>query len=349
MQRYECKTCGAELKWDPNAGALKCEYCNSEFQPSDFEDKTVDADSTVSEELDAKYTNAGQDLDEDMVVYACKECGAEVVTSKTTMATTCAYCGRAISITSKSAGNFRPEKAIPFAIDKEKAMAIFQEYTKKSILSPKTFSEQHTVEKMQGLFVPFFLHSIKLHGTATIEGEHVSSRRSGDDKITTHKVYEIDTQGNGTFDNIPVDGSVKLDNMLMDALEPYSYDKITNYNPAYMAGYFAEQPDETAESTKPRADERAKKAIEENLLNVAGNYSSKRVVNSSTTTSERSSIYAMLPVWLLNVDYNGKKHLFAINGETGKVVGKLPLSKARVALAAIIPFILTQIVAYIFA
>ena len=140
MQKYECKTCGAELYWDPNSGSMKCEYCGSEYQPSDFEDKTVDANPEETEELDAQYTNAGQDLAEDMVVYVCKECGAEVVTSKTTMATTCAYCGRAISITSKSAANFRPEKAIPFAVDKEKAVEMFKQYTKKSFLTPKTFS-----------------------------------------------------------------------------------------------------------------------------------------------------------------------------------------------------------------
>ena len=88
MQKYECKVCGAELHWDPNAGALKCKYCDSEFQPSDFEDKTVEAKTTDTKELDKDYTNAGSSLGDDMVVYKCEECGAEVVASKTTMATT---------------------------------------------------------------------------------------------------------------------------------------------------------------------------------------------------------------------------------------------------------------------
>ena len=348
MQKYECKVCGAELHWDPNAGALKCKYCDSEFQPSDFEDKTVEAKTTDTKELDKDYTNAGSSLGDDMVVYKCEECGAEVVASKTTMATTCAYCGRAISVTGKTAEGFRPEKVIPFTIDKEKAMATFQKYIKSSPLTPKEFSQKHVIEKFQGLFVPFYLHSMDVRSDGIVDAENSSSRRSGDDKITTVREYEIDMDAEGSFKYIPTDASKELENGLMDALEPYSYGKITDFNPAYMAGYLAEQPDETVEDTYERAASRAKAAMNESMVKEAGTYGAKRMQISHHKISNQDSKYTMLPLWLMNVDYNGEKLIYAINGETGKAVGKLPLSKKRLATKLVGCFGIIQIAAAIF-
>ena len=345
MQKYECKVCGAELHWDPNAGCLKCKFCDSEFQPSDFEDKTLESGAEKkSKAVDKRYTNSGQNIADSMLVYKCDECGAEVVASDTTMATICPYCGRAISVTDKSAGNFRPERLIPFAVDKKKAIELFTKYTKSSILVPKAFQDEHTIEKTQGLFVPFFLHSVDLRSKAEIHGEHSHSHRSGDDKITETKIYEIDMRADGKFTDIPTDASTELDNGLMDALEPFSYDKVQPFNPAYMAGYLAEQPDEKANETKQRAIHRAEEAMEHKMVEEAGNYSNKRVTSSNHSKSNYSNSYAMLPVWLMNVDYAGTKHTFAINGETGKAVGKLPISIPKTLGAFTIPFFSSQLI-----
>ena len=121
MQNYKCKLCGAELFWNPDEGCLKCEYCESKYQPTDFEDETL-VESAKDESIQDEYTN--QDITEGMVLYSCKTCGGEVVALDTTMATVCPYCGEAISITSKSVGNFRPDLLIPFA--KPKVFLVFQ-------------------------------------------------------------------------------------------------------------------------------------------------------------------------------------------------------------------------------
>ena len=345
MQKYECKVCGAELHWDPNAGCLKCKYCDSEFQPTEFEDKTtVKGAEKQSAAQDKQYTSHAN-VGDDMLVYKCDECGAEVVASKTTMATICPYCNRAISVTDKSAGNFRPERVIPFAVDKNKAIEIFTKYTKSSFLTPKAFREKHTIEKTQGLFVPFYLHSVSLKSIGNVHGERSTSHRRGDDKVIDTKIYEIDMKASGEFTDISTDASTELDNGLMDALEPFSYDKIQDFNPAFMAGYFAEQPDETAESTKDRAIKRAENAMEQSMVDEAGSYESKRMNHARHNKSNYSNSYAMLPVWLMNVEHAGKKYTFAVNGETGKAVGKLPLSIPKAVGTFVIPFTVIQLIA----
>ena len=331
MQKYECQVCGAELHWDPNAGSLKCRYCDTEYQPSDFEDKTTEEGAEdTSAAVDKQYTSHA-DTSSDMLVYKCDECGAEVVASDSTMQTVCPYCGRAISITDKTAGNFRPEKLIPFAVDRAKATELLTKYTKASILTPKLFKDEHTIEKTQGLFVPFYLHSFKSKGRANIEGKNSTSHRRGDDKVTTHKVYEVNLEAQGDFQDIPTDASSKLDNALMDALEPYSYDKVQDFNPAFMAGFFAEQPDESVEITNTRAETRAKEAMDKLMLDEAGAFEEKHILTSNYKFGAKTNKYAMLPVWLMHVDWGGKKYTYAVNGETGEVVGKLPISKGTLA------------------
>lgn len=348
MQNYECKVCGAELKWEPTVGALLCEYCENQYQPSDFEDNTLtDNPSEVkSAELDTDYVSS--EVTEGMVVYACKECGAEVVASKKTMATECIYCGMAVSITNKAVGDFRPEQVVPFALDKKKAQDLFKAYTKKSWLSPKSFSEEHTVEKMQGVYVPFHLHDMNMSGSATVEVENRTSSRSGDDKVTTHKVYEVAVKGYNQYENIPTDAAKDLDNNLMDALEPFKFDKLDDFNPAYMAGYLAEQADEEKEDSFKRAEDRAEKDFRQSILDSVTGYDSKSIKDFKRTIGNKKSKYAMLPVWILNVRYKGNLYKYAINGETGKVTGKLPISGLKTAIVTVGPFLAAQVLMYLF-
>lgn len=344
MQKYNCKNCGAELFWDTEVGALKCQYCDFVFQPSDFEDKTINADSTVDSTINTEYSNYADSITEGMVIYKCANCGAEVVTSETTMTTTCAYCGRAISLTNKTAGEFRPDKVLPFKINKEKAIEIYKNYIKSSILAPKLFSEKQTIQKIQGLYVPFFLHSAKLDANGIIEAENIRVSRVGDDRIEHHSVYKIDMDISGTYENIPTDASKKLENKLMDHLEPFNLNVLTDFNPAFMAGYFAEQPDEKAEETMDRATNRMESAVKDKMKESAGKYDKKSISSYYETLSNKSSQYAMLPVWLLNVEYKNKMYTFAINGDTGKSVGKLPISSLKMLTYGYVSFISSQLI-----
>lgn len=345
MQKFNCKTCGAELYWDADAGALKCEYCESVFHPSDFEDETLTetpVEKLKDDTLNPEYTNSSDILTEDMVVYECSHCGAEVITSKTTMATTCAYCGRAISLTNKSVGEFRPDKVLAFKVNRDKAIEIYNKYIKSSFLIPKLFKEEQTIKKMQGLYVPFFLHSANLNAKGVVNAENVMNSRRGDDKIEHHSLYKIDLDIDGMFDKIPTDASKKIDNKLMDSLEPFDLESLNSFNPAYMAGYFAEQPDEKVEDTTSRATERMELAMKQKMDETAGNYSIKTVSSFEKYFVGQKSEYAMLPVWLLNVEYNNKMYTFAINGDTGKAVGKLPISKGKLLGLALGSFFGTQ-------
>lgn len=349
MQKFNCKTCGAELYWDSEANCLKCEYCDSEYQVSDFDLSGTKEDQHLDEEIQTQfdtqseveepqkadqYAKATDDSElEDLVVYQCSHCKAEIITARSTVATTCAFCGRAISITNKLVNDFKPDAIIPFEINEKEAKAIYKKYIKSTFLTPKEFSTEAVLKKMKGIYVPFWLHSFENDTKATIYCENITSHRSGDDKVIDHHMYHVTVEAKGSFKDIPTDGLKHLDDTLMDAIEPFDYSKLTRFNPAYMAGYYAEEYNENDKVTRERATDRASQTMRSQMEQEAGAFAVKKIQSYDEDLSNLNAKYAMLPVWLLNVTYKGKEYLYAINGETGKIVGKLPISVQKLLFA----------------
>lgn len=328
--QYNCKNCGSELYWNAKSGSLKCEYCDFEYQVTDFEDATLTKEEVADESIDADYIS--EDLDDGMVAYECKKCSGVIVTAKTTMADICPYCGEAVTITSKSVGKFRPKSLIPFSIDKKKAKELYRDYVKKAAYTPKEFKLDNVVEKMQGLYAPFYLHNIDNTSNHLFSGEIVTRCKSGDYMVSTHKVYDLRASIDCKYENLPTDGSVRLDDHMMKCIEPFDYKAIKPYNPAYMSGFLAEQTDEDEKKLDEHAVNRSKEGNKAKAKGLFKKYSAVTDKNSNYTIKKHTKEYSMLPVWLLNVKYGAKNFQFAINGQTGKITGKLPLDFKKLGI-----------------
>lgn len=359
MKKYNCPNCSAELYWDAAAGSLKCEYCDKEYQPEELDAMDVatpaPAEAAPAAEKVARETTDQDRVSDDsskvdtsdLVVYSCKNCGAEVITSKSTVATTCAFCGRAISLSEKLVGDFAPDEVIPFAITEEEAKRIYKQYVNKCILTPNKFKSEHQLKKTKGIYAPFWLHSYTEEANVDVHAENMVSRRRGDDKIVDHYMFEIHMDVEGEFESIPADGLANLDNNLMAAIEPYDYTKLTEFNPGYMAGFYAEEYDEDDKQTLGRVNARSEQAMSSQAAMEAGAYESKIVTSYSPTYKNIVSKYAMLPVWMFNISHGGKDYQIAVNGETGKVAGKLPISAGKLVGAGAGTFVGTQLIALV--
>ena len=343
MQSYNCKLCGAELYWDAKAGCLKCEYCDSEYQVTDFEDATTTKEKVADESIqETEYL--AEDVGEGMVAYQCKKCSGTVITSKTTMADICPYCGEAMFITSKSVGEFRPRFLIPFNIEKKAAKGIYQEYVKKAAYAPSSFKADNIVEKMQGLYAPFYLHDVDNQSAHEFTGEIVTKHKSGDYMISKHDVYALNAVIDCKYQRLPTDASERLDDYMMRCIEPYSYEHVKEYNPAYMSGFLAEQSDVEQTKIDEMAVSRTKEGNHSKARGLFSKYSSVTDKSNQYKIISHEKDYTMLPIWLLNVAHGGKKYQFAINGQTGKITGKLPLDIKKVSIVSGITFFATDIV-----
>jgi DNA-directed RNA polymerase subunit RPC12/RpoP len=354
LKEYNCKNCGAILYWNPTSSCLECEYCGQKFLPSDFAEEENQAEKEAEqnkdftpEEADENMTATDESDSGDLVVYRCSHCNAEVVTSRSTIATVCAFCGEALSITNKMVDNFRPDCVIPFKITKEEAVKLFEEYAKKGVLTPKDFSKIKEVEKVKGMYAPFWLHSFKNDSTAIVTAIKRDSTRRGYDKIEKQHIYEIDIDSTANFENVPADALRNISDELMSSVEPFDYSTLDKFSPAYMTGFYAEEYNEDGETTFTKAKERADKAMQEKIISCVKGYSSTSVKTYNSNISNRSKKYTMLPVWLFNVKYNGQNFSFAINGQTGKVAGKLPKCKKLMIKYGVITFLVTQILAFL--
>jgi hypothetical protein len=145
---------------------------------------------------------------------------------------------------------------------------------------------------------------------------------------TSH--YKIFRAGSISFDNVPVDGSTKMADDLMESVEPFDISQGVDFNTAYLAGYLADKYDVSVEQSIPRANERIRNSALDAFKSTVKGYTSVTAESASVNSSNGTYKYALYPVWLLNTSWNGQKFTFAINGQTGKIVGNLPIDKGAI-------------------
>jgi hypothetical protein len=224
---------------------------------------------------------------------------------------------------------FRPDEVIPFKLGKEAAKSALQAHLKGKWLLPKFFKEDSRIDKLLGVYVPFWLFDC--HADARIQYRATRTHAWSDPHYNYLKTdyFQIIREGGLSFARIPVDGSAKMENAYMEAIEPFDYGQAVGFQTAYLSGYLADKYDVDAHSSQGRANERVKKSTEAVFANTVTGYATCVPERTDLQISQGSVRYALLPVWMLNVQYKGKTYIFAMNGQTGKLAGELPVSWGR--------------------
>ena len=322
VKEKKCPNCGAPLRFDPQAGMLICDYCDSRFEVSETEAKT---DGQSVSQMD--FQEAKEAL-EKLNVYICRSCGAEIICDPENVALTCPYCGNNIVLSDKVSGSLVPDGIIPFSITPDKLAETVRSFYKDKKLLPKNFLSDSSIGKVQGIYVPFWIYNTDVNGDISMEASVSSSHRQGDYRVTEHRYFQLDRNVSMRFENMPVDASRKMDDALMDSLEPYDFSKIVGFDPSYLAGYLADRFDLDAREVKERADER----MQNSAMSVARSSTSMGYVVTASDghfdLSHSSARYVLLPAYIFSVKYNDKEYSFGVNGQTGQVVGELPTDKS---------------------
>lgn len=327
----QCPCCSAPLFYNASLGLFKCDYCGNEFTIDNLK-KIQNTTLKKSYEEDTKDIN--------YVEYYCDNCGAKIVADDQTAATFCLYCGNTAILKNKLSGEFKPSKIIPFSKEKAAAIEAFKGLAKGRPFIPKSFTSSKNVEKITGLYVPFWLFQINSGGMVNAVGTKVTHWTVGDTHYTKTDYYDLIRRGTMSFNRVPVDGSTRFNDDLMNSLEPFYFNYLIDYNHAYLSGFLAERYDVSESDAYPAAEKRAIESAESVMLNDMGNYHSKRVKEKTISTNKAGCEYVLLPVWMVNVKYNNKYYTFAMNGQTGEIVGDIPINKVKVALWSIAIFVI---------
>ena len=261
-------------------------------------------------------------------MYTCNTCGGEIVGDETIGATECPFCGNPVVVTGQFAGVLKPDLVIPFKLDKKAAMEALKKHYGGKRLLPKTFKDENRVKEVKGLYVPVWLFNADAQGHVLYKASRVRTWSDSRYRYTETSYFNVIRAGGIGFENVPVDGSTKMDDALMESIEPFDISDAVDFQTAYLAGYLADKYDVDAENSIQRANMRIKQSTEDAFRTTVQGYTSVTPISTNISLQNGTAKYALYPVWILNTQWNGQNYTFAMNGQTGKLAGDLPLDKS---------------------
>lgn len=381
VTNYQCPACTGPLHYSAKSGKLACDYCGSSFDVAEIEAlyarkeaeaaaakqaadaKAEAAQAAKAEAAEAAAASGGwdtSDLSRDwgaeadgLRVYSCPSCGAELICDQSTAATACPYCGNPAIVPGQFSGALRPDYILPFRLSKDDAAQALRAHYKGKPFLPRSFTSANHIEQIQGVYVPFWLFDGGAEGAASYRASNTNVFETGDYEITETRHYHVVRAGSLAFEKIPVDASSKMPDDHMDSIEPFDYAQLRPFSTAYLPGYLADKYDVTIDDSRDRADTRCRETLAQALRDTVTGYGACVTEREDIALRRGKVHYALLPVWMLSTKWRGQDFLFAMNGQTGKLVGDLPTDRGRfwgmfaaiaapltVALTAILQFLL---------
>ena len=332
---FKCPCCGGALNFDNKSQNIVCPYCDSQFSAADLKEYTDDLadagteDTSWDESMVDSYTNEDA---KGMKIYSCNSCGGEIICEETTSSTTCPYCGNNLVVSKELHGDLKPNYIIPFKKDKDFSIDALKKFIRRRPLLPHSFSKTNTIQEIKSLYVPFWIFDADVTGKVRYEGIKVRRYTSGDYNVKEENHYSVVRGGGIGFEHVPVDGSKKMQDELMESIEPFDFNEAKEFNVAYLAGYAADRYDVSKDETFGRATTRFKEGTIAAFRRDIKGYDSVEVKDSTLQFSNTEAKYALYPVWLLHTTWKEKHFYFAVNGQSGKIAGNLPISPIKFIL-----------------
>ena len=372
---HKCPNCGGPLTFDPKDQKFHCEYClniyteeevsqyeqkqkearmageENKEEPSPTEDFTFTAQEQLTDMSEAErkaFDEAGgfsDTADEAagntvaMDLFLCPNCGAEIVTDATTAATYCYYCHNPVVLSGRLSGEFLPNKVLPFSVEKEEAINRFLAWTKKKWFVPKAFFNKDQIDKLTGVYFPYWATDAEVDGTMQANGTVIRIWRIGDIEYTETKQFAVSRAGKLSFKELVKNAlSKNTQQKMVEGVQPFPLDKAIDFKSQYLAGFQAEKRDIEYEAIKSQIQSELKDYSEKLLKDTANGYTTLTGVRTSASITNEVNNYVLLPVWLVTYrsnDSSKKVYYYAMNGQTGKVSGVLPISQKKLGLTAL--------------
>lgn len=334
----KCPNCGSNLTLNADTGLLDCPNCGSSFDPQKLavtveELEAKQAEPTDPSQAPAQAQAQGETQGEaqpqeapEQTEFVCNACGAKLVTDSHTAATFCAFCGSPALVGKRLTEQFQPQYMIPFKYSRKSAEEAFIQWAGKGKWTPFGFVSKKNVQKMTGLYVPFWLFNI--NATIDAKGTATKSHYRGNDEIV--ESFNFERKAQLYWNNVPLDGETRIDDALMEAIEPFDFRALMPYDYRYLPGFYADRYDQTPQDLSGRATKRGIDGINQALnSSLKGTYDRFTIKENLSRIDSMEANYALLPVWFLSYKYRNKYYYFAMNGQTGEVAGQVPVSPVK--------------------
>ena len=305
---YKCPSCGADMTFDPKSGMLSCAFC-------DHKDEII----TVNEEIEEYDFNTVEedpslnDWGTETKTIECNNCGGKTVVPAGETTVKCSFCGSAKVVSTDELPGIKPESLIPFKIDKKKSSDLFAAWIKKRRFAPSALKKEYRDGGPKGVYVPYWSYDTKTHSTYTGQaGDHYYETEmrtvtvNGRTETRPHRVQKtrwrfVSGTYDKNFDDIIFNDSDKVDQKIIERIEPFHLNELVKYNPKFLAGFAAERYKNGLKAVW----ERAKKYINNILRNdihaiIKRGCDVVGTINISTNYDDIKYKHMLLPVWILS-------------------------------------------------
>ncbi len=359
IKEYKCPCCGGSIEYNATEGEMKCPFCDTTFEAETLENyaKELENDKEDSINWDTEVKTEWAEGEADNIgVYFCRSCGGEIIADENTGATECPFCGNPVVLASRFSGELKPDLVIPFKLDKKQAKEMLKKHLTGKKLLPKLFKDENHIEEIKGVYVPFWLFNADANADMRFKATRLRTWSDRNYIYTERSYFSVYRSGALQFENIPADGSAKIADELMESIEPYDFSEAVDFTTAYLSGFLADKYDVPAEDTITRVNQRVKNSTERAMTETVEGYTSVEPQHSNVSIDNGSVKYALLPVWLLTTKWENNTYTFAMNAQTGKFVGNLPMDKKAywkyfgiyAGIASVIAFLIFLLFFYIF-
>ena len=326
----KCPSCGGMLRFDIPSQQMKCDSCDSRFNPYEINGGAAEESTEYN-----------------VTIFKCPNCGGEIISTDERAASFCSYCGASAVLESRISSEKKPELIIPFKQTKAQCTMAFEKFIKKAIFAPKSYRDAGKAQSFRGIYMPYWLYDMSQRGDISVPTS--DSHRSGDYIITDHYMMK------GTLDNyyngVSYDASSSFADDISSDIAPFNVKDITTFNASFLSGFYADVADVDAGTYRNTAIDLAQESTY-NYLRKSSPMAhqsfdkSKEAVKSSFLTNVNVTRSAMFPVWFMAYRNRDRVAYATVNGQTGKVSADIPMSVPKFfvfsALIAAVVFFLLQ-------
>ncbi len=353
--RFPCDQCGADFRFDPDAGKLVCDHCGNTAEvaqvgPWEGTIRELDFEKALSGQLD------GAEVEETRVL-SCPNCGAQVAFDEKTHAAECPFCATPVVTGTGTHRHIKPKGVLPFALEERAAREAMTEWLGRLWFAPNGLQEYaRKGRKMQGIYVPYWTFDADTKSSyrgerGTVYYETKTVMRDGKrQQVRVQKVRWRAVSGRVArfFDDVLVLASRTLPKRYTDALEPWDLGALEPYRPEFLAGFRAEGYQVELEDGFKEARAHMDNVIARDVrFDIGGDR--QRIHDIDTDVRDVTFKHILLPVWLAAYKYRGKTYRFVVNGRTARVQGERPYSAIKIAIAVVIGLIVAGGIGYVMA
>lgn len=334
VKDFKCPSCGSSVTFDSDSQHMKCSHCGTEIEMDAFKEYNEALEKISNVDQSIEWETSGEQWTEadNMRTYRCQSCGGEIVTGQDAVATSCPYCDNPVVLIGNVSGDLKPDWVIPFKKDMGQAKEALKKHYKGKWLLPANFQEENRLDEIKGVYVPFWLFNCETDAMINYRCTKVATWSDSEYNYTKTSYFLVLRGGHVGFVDVPVDGSSKMPDDIMESIEPFNMEESTTFNPGFLSGYMADKYDVTKEDSIDRANQRIKNSTYAIFKDTVRGYATVRTEESSIQLAEGKVSYALMPVWMISTKHEEKQYLFAMNGQSGKLIGDLPVDRKKASV-----------------